>query len=200
MAMVEMEIKGKGPHGVVKDFLKLKIQHQMKKNNALKLLYVVTAISLIALTGYRRISSDRSIVHFYFTPRNVNYGWADLGLFKFSLNRKSVKVEYSQRSFITNINADSLYELFYDKEVGTTQLLNWIKLSHRKEVTEQFLFPRILIIINNSLKSDSLLVDKNYTTFYKGKTYEINNKFKDYIIKKMPLEIKDNWVYDKPGR
>lgn len=184
---------------VQKDFLKLKLLPQMKNSKSIQI-YITLAAVLFILSGYNFKKSDKPTVHFYLTPRNVNYGWADKGVLKFPTNQQSIKAPYLKRSFITDVQVDSVYELFYFREIGSKKLLTRLDLSHQNIINQEFLFPRVLIIIEYAGMNDSLQVDRNYNVLYKTKTYQINSAFKDYLLSKMPPEIKDNWINNKSGR
>ncbi len=126
-----------------------------------------------------------SIAEMYITPRNVNYGWGDNGVFQFKHNQKSIKKPYAKRKYQPLNYRDSVFELYYTKvQIPDTLYKNLIPKNKR------FYTKRIMIILSN----DTLYIDKKYNVIKQDKCYQITDAFKNFIIECMPIEIKENWI------
>ena len=180
-----------------KDYLKQKVRLQMWNNN-IKFIFIGSLSSIVIfIMGFDLPITNEGTIQLYITPRNVNYGWADNGVYKFSLEQASIKVPYSKRSYSTQVITDSLYELFYIKFSKTINLNRLIENSHSTLKNTKFLFPRILLIVDNGNKKDTLSIDRNFSVFYEKQVFLIDKKLESYLLQKMPIEIRDNWIFDR---
>jgi hypothetical protein len=132
----------------------------------------------------------------YITPRNVNYGWADMGILQFKFNKQSIKVPFEERTYETKIKKDSVYELYYiEDKIRESLFFKDTILDSRNHIYKK----RILILMNRN-QIDSIFIDREYRMIYKNKAYFINDSLKSYLIKIMPDDIKSNWIYNLSGR
>lgn len=146
----------------------------------------------------KEISSN--IIEFYITPRNVNYGWADQGIYRYNFEKKSIKVPYSKVSYTTSEKKDSLYELFYCQRQKSDDLLKKINNSYLIASENEFSAPRIMILFNKSKSHDTLIIDNNYNVSFEKKIYQIDNELKTFLIDLMPSEMQESWIYNKMRR
>jgi antitoxin component YwqK of YwqJK toxin-antitoxin module len=128
-------------------------------------------------------------VELYITPRNVEYGWADNGVFQFELNKASVKSRYTHKSYFTMVVKDSVYELFYTKVNMPASFFSNLQPSKENNIREK----RILMILPHQ---DTFYIDSRYNLIKNGRSYELNKQFKSFIENCMPIEIRENWVFD----
>ena len=115
-------------------------------------------------------------IEFYITPRSVNYGFGDKGIFKFSMNQKSIRVPYSKRSYMTTTRVDSVYELYYFKDTVDKSFSEIFNIDTTAIVNDDFLYPRILILVHQESNIDTFAINKNLTMTRKtisGNTAEI---------------------------
>ncbi|WP_153797444.1 hypothetical protein [Foetidibacter luteolus] len=152
---------------------------------------------LLLLFVSATIKQKKTKISCYLTPRNVNYGWADQGLFRFNLEQKSIFAPYNKRTYQTGVESDSLHELFYFEDFIADSLLSF---SGADTTNEKFIFARMLIIKKQQSNCDSFLIDRNYNVLYQEHTYKLKESLKRYLINKMPKDIQLNWVYDQSRR
>lgn len=133
-------------------------------------------------------------VDLYITPRNVNYGWYDNGVFQFGLNYKSVKVPFEKRTFTVKTEKDSVYELYYCRIP---------KFKCDLKVSDKYIEmgkKRILILEHQAASIDTIFIDTNFNLISNNKCYAITDQSKMRLLKLMPQELKDSWMYDLPPR
>ncbi len=172
----------------------------MKKINILFFGFSVfcSVVFIFSCAGNKNLLQNQ--VEFYITPRNVNYGWGDNGVFMFSLNKQSVKVPFAKRTYTIAIEKDSVYELQYLQRSLDKQLLKKVEGTATINSDLMFSTPRILIILNNKMSSDTLSIDSYYNLKRGGKVYKIDKSLKEYLISVMPLELAESWLYNKMQR
>lgn len=181
--------------------LKQKALLLMQKSRILHLVLATIALMLFFIACSQTKKAARNSLEFYITPRNVNYGWGDEGVYKFSLNKVSIKVPYSNRTYTSSIRKDSLYELYYHQELGGKKMFKNIETSFLNLSESKFSTPRIIIVINyNNNVTDTVLVDYNYKLKRDQKVFEADSAFKKYLISMMPEELKESWMYNKMRR
>jgi hypothetical protein len=164
---------------------------------------IITLLSGSILLSYFLIikrPKEKINVDFYLTPRNANYGWYNNGIENFAFRRKSVKVSFDKRSYATITEKDSLYELYYKRQVLSIDILDSMIYKSQKVVNNTLDIKRIAIIVNKKPKSDSIFIDRNYNFFLDGKLYRVNKKFSSYLESLMPIEMRENWTNDLPAR
>jgi hypothetical protein len=123
------------------------------------------------------------------TPRNVDYGWMDRGIYRFKIIKENVIVDYNNRNYnVLNVR-DHLFEFHFSEFELNVDSLN---LPSLKKSKVEFLVPRILIVLD-CWKGDTLKVDANWTV-KKGKNFLMSNSYlKKIILENMPSDIRENW-------
>jgi hypothetical protein len=124
----------------------------------------------------------------YITPRNVNYGWGDNGVFHFKFEKKSIKVPFKERTYGMLTTKRRVYELYYKRAKMPDSL--YLNL---KATDEKILKARIMIVVS---PKDSIFIDTHYNVAIKNKCYKISNAFKSYLECLMPITIRENWQND----
>ena len=137
-------------------------------------------------------SQNSHFADIYITPRRVNYGWGDNGIFEFELKKKSIKVPSKERTYMMLTPKRRVYELFYTRVKISDSLYQNLTPVNKKLGTE-----RIIILAS---QKDTIFIDTYYNVGIKGKCYEISNEFKDFLEKLMPITIRENWQKHLPRR
>ena len=157
-------------------------------------------IIFLLIAGFCQIHKNDIFIEFYITPRSVNYGFGDKGIFKFSMNQKSIRVPYSKRSYMTTTRVDSVYELYYFKDTVDKSFSEIFNIDTTAIVNDDFLYPRILILVHQESNIDTFAINKNFSIMHHCSIYGENYQLKKYLIDKMPDDIKANWIYKMSPR
>ena len=160
----------------------------MKKRMLKKSLSAVFSVLVFVTLGYAQSNkSPLQKAELYITPRNVEYSWADGGVFQFRLNRASVKFKYDRKRYKTLTVKDSVYELFYTKLDIPTSLYSNLMPNKENTVWTK----RIMILLPNQ---DTFYIDQGYNLIKNEKSYQLSDEFRNLIEGCMPIEIRENWI------
>jgi hypothetical protein len=138
---------------------------------------------------------QETVIEYYISPRNPKYGWSDNGVFQFELSQRSIKKSLAESSYTTISKPDSLFELYYLKQ-STFALTQDSVLTERLSIDSIWVPSRILIIFHADDRTDTVYVDRNYNARMGNLGYKLSPGFKKTLHDIMPLELRENWVYD----
>lgn len=156
--------------------------------NRLSLFSVVFTLLLHTNSCVNNQTTELSEI--YITPRFVrSSGWSEPGIFLFRLNRQSIKFPYKELNYNTKYVRDSMYGLFYTKvQIPTKLFSELIPLQN-----QEFGIKRIMIVHSTE---DTLFIDNKYNVI-SNKGYFLPSKdLKKFLESLMPIEMRDNWIYD----
>ena len=168
------------------------LPRENKNDMRIKLVLLITMLLQVNLS----YTQQGKKVHIYITPKHVNYGWGDNGVFHFKFRKKSITSLYEDKKYYTSVVKDKVYELYYTKVKMPDSLCNNLKPIE----DDCFHWAKRIMIIHS--RRDTVFINSQYQVIKEGKCYEASKALKNFIEELMPEEIRRNWnndVYIRKG-
>lgn len=136
-------------------------------------------------------NTDNYNVLYFITPRNVDYGWGDLGIYRYTIEEEKITSDYENRTFNVKNYRDIVFEFYYSYDSISIDSLN----NSMKPLPDNFRIgtPRILMVINGGMKTDTLKIDSDYHVEFRGDIYKCLDYLKNKLHSNMPDDIRENW-------
>jgi hypothetical protein len=159
---------------------------------------------LIVLIGCKEQPRE-CYMTYYVMPKSIVFGPGTLSIEDYShlhnqygLLKQSFYVPYDKRKYRCITKADSICEYFsYTERFDSSSfkaLIASLKETDFKEFPRGF--TRIVLVLDCGGEKQTLKIDNSCRVKYNNEIYTIDSLGLDLILRKVPPEIKENWMFD----
>lgn len=158
--------------------------------------FALTAILICSVSNNKMTdSTNKVLVECYISSRSGFGFGAFSNLYNYPHIKKSFKVEKFNATYITMCNVDSIHEIFYFRD----SIFKWQIFKHgesRSSLNKKFGLPRMELILHDNLSVETYQINSDFILKKDRNYFYISDDLKNFIIERMPCELRQDWLQD----